>query len=60
MGAHHCLSLQPVGQLSSGEYDPQKQHAPAQGNVMGVTSLHPLSWIPLDLMVGTDGVSKVG
>ncbi|RLV88269.1 hypothetical protein DV515_00015493 [Chloebia gouldiae] len=30
MGAHHCLSLQPVGQSCGGEYDPQKQHAPAQ------------------------------
>lgn len=27
-----CLSLQPIGQTSGGEYDPRKQHAPAQGN----------------------------
>lgn len=31
-----CLSLQPVGQTSGGEYDPRKQHAPAQGNVGAV------------------------
>lgn len=31
-----CLSLQPVGQTSGGDYDPRKQHAPAQGNVGAV------------------------
>lgn len=55
MGAHHCLSLQPVGQSSGGEYDPQKQHTPAQGNVMSVASLHPLSWTLSALMMGTGG-----
>ncbi|NXQ42673.1 SHC1 protein, partial [Catharus fuscescens] len=28
---NHLGATLPVGQLSSGEYDPQKQHAPAQG-----------------------------
>lgn len=53
VGAHHCLSLQPVGQSSGGDYDPQKQHAPAQGNVMGAASLHPFSWTLSALRVGT-------
>lgn len=31
-----CASLQPVGQTSGGEFEPRKQHGPAQGNVMDV------------------------
>lgn len=54
------LSPQPVGQSSGGEYDPRKQHAPAQGNVTNVAGPSLLSWTPSAPTAGTGVGTEAG
>lgn len=60
MGLTLHLSLQPVGQSSGGEYDPRKQHTPAQGNMTDVASPHLLSLTPSAPAAGTGVGAKAG